>query len=437
MGQIDTNWRSEWTMPITVSPTDPHVLYTSHQKIFRSADGGSSWTAISPDLTRDRNTNPPLLDAATAADSDGQARRAVVYWIAPSPVRAHQIWAGTDDGLLWLTTDEGSHWQNVTPWGLSPWSKIGIVDASHFGAAVAYIAVDRHRVDDNHPYIYRTRDFGKHWTPITNGIPSNQFVNVVREDPHRRGLLYAGTDWGIYYSLDDGGHWQSLQLNLPTASVRDIAFGGNDLVVATHGRAIWLLDDPVPLRQAAASPVAHNQIFKPSPALLFQRAGTFGFGAFDEGTPLPPEEPQGENAPWGTFFDYEIAQANTRAILSIFDAGGHLVRSFASSDKAPVVDLSKLDIPAYWVHPSPTLSASHGGHRWIWDLRYHDGGGPMAPPGTYKVQFQADGVEPSADFSGRTRPACRGDGCRPGCSVQDGTGGVGRDPGRTSAAGSC
>jgi len=394
LGRIDVNWRSEWTQPIAISPIDPHVVYTSHQQIFRSSNGGAQWTVISPDLTRSKNTNPPKLDPATAADHDGQPRRGVVYWIAPSPVRPHQLWAGTDDGLIWLTLDEGAHWKDVTPPQLSPWSKVGIIDASHFHADTAYAAIDRHRIDDNHPYIYRTRDNGQHWTLITNGIPNDQFVNVVREDPKRPGLLYAGTDWGIYYSLDEGGHWQSLQRNLPPASVRDIAFGSNDIVVGTHGRAIWVLDDPTVLRHTQSSD-ATTALFKPSPAILFQRAGSFGFGAFDEGTPLPPEEPQGENAPWGAVLDYALKPAtgdkSKHVSFQVLDEHGKAVRSLSSLDKPTPVDVDHLDIPAYWVHRQIPISAAPGGHRLIWNLRYKDDGGPLVPPGNYKVIMSFDG----------------------------------------------
>jgi len=390
LGQVDTNWRSEWTQPIVTSPLDPKVVYMSHQKIFRTSNGGMTWTAISPDLTRKTNSNPPKLDPATVADNDGQARRGVVYWIAPSPIRAHQIWAGTDDGLIWLTQDEGVHWQDVTPNALSPWSKVGIIDASRFDANTAYAAVDRHRIDDNHPYIYRTRDNGKHWVLITNGIPNDQFVNVVREDPRRKGLLYAGTDWGIYYSLDDGGHWNSLQLNLPAASVRDIAFGGNDVVVGTHGRAIWILDDPSILRQVASSQV-QTALFKPSPAMLFQRAGTFGFGAFDEGTPFPPEEPQGENAPWGAVIDYSLGSTASEVRFTIRDRTGKVVRTLSTKDKLVQIDANNLEIPAYWVHQRIPLSGKPGGHRVLWDLRFHDDGGPLVPPGDYTVAMSVDG----------------------------------------------
>ncbi len=390
LGKVDTAWRSEWTQPIVFSPANPKALYTSHQKVFKSVNGGQSWETISPDLTRPTTRVPKTLDAATVADNDGQTQRGVVFWVAPSPIKAPQLWAGTDDGLLWLTQDDGKHWQNVSPPDLGPWSKVALIDASHFDAGTAYICIDRHRVDDDTPYIYRTRDFGHHWKRITNGIPGTEFVNVVREDPKRQGLLYAGTDWGIYYSLDDGEHWNSLKLNLPTASVRDVAFGGDDVVIATHGRSIWILDDVSPLRQSQDSQLK-AKLFKPSQAVMFQRAGTFGFGAFDEGTPLPPEEPQGENAPWGALFDYVLPHSVTKAVLTIEDGTGKVLRTYSSSDRVAKVDLNQLDIPAYWVQPGTSLPTSEGGHRWIWNFKTKTDGGIAVPPDRYSVVLKADG----------------------------------------------
>ena len=277
--------------------------------------------------------------------------------------------------------------KNVTPPALTPWSKVGIIDASHFDVGTAYAAIDRHRIDDNRPYIYRTYDSGKHWKLITAGLPVGQFVNVVREDPQCKGLLYAGTDWGVFVSFDDGDNWQSLQLNLPTASVRDIVFRDGDLVVGTHGRAIWILDHPALLRQRQMlHGGTHAVLFAPDPAVIFLRAGTFGFGLFDEGTPLPPEEPQGQNPPFGAIIDYYLWAVTAPVDLSVFDSKGHLMRHFSSQDKPATIDTEKLDIPAYWVRPSQSLSAEDGGHRWAWDFRTDKGF--IAPPGHYRIQMK-------------------------------------------------
>jgi len=384
----DTIWRDEWTHPIARSPIDPKVIYIAHQEIFRSGDGGESWKSISPDLSRETTGTLSNLNQATVDDNSGLPRRGLVYWIAPSPLKLGVVWAGTDDGLIWLTRDDGAHWENVTPPQMTPWSKVGIIDASHFDAGTAYAAIDRHRVDDNHPYIYRTHNWGKSWMLISKGLPQDQFVNVVREDPFRRDLIYAGTEASMYWTTS-GENWQSLQLNMPPASIRDITFAGNDIVVATHGRALWVLDCPSPLRQisrwlSVAGSEEGGKILKPAPAYLFQRADSFGFGAFDEGTPLPPEEPQGENPPYGAIIDY-YTDFPFPMKFSIFDEKGREVAAFADTDKPKEVDLKKLDIPAYWVRPGQTLSNEPGGHRYVWDL--HDKDGLLVPPGHYSIHL--------------------------------------------------
>jgi hypothetical protein len=391
----DTVWRNTWTLPVVVSPHNPRVIYMSHQRIFRSGDGGNSWHMISPDLTRQTNAVPRTLDAPTVADSTGLARRGVVYWIAPSPVRAHVIWAGTDDGLIWLTRDEGAHWQNVTPAALrqaqddGAWSKVGIIDASHFSADTAYAAVDRHRLDDNRPYIYKTHDGGKHWTKIVSGIPANESVNVVREDPKRAGLLYAGTERRVYVSFNDGANWQPLQLNLPVASMRDIVFNGEDVILATHGRGIWILDDAKALREINAS-VAQQpaHLFVPNVAYR-TRPGS------DQGTPIPPDETQLPNPPNGAILDYYVGGARGTLTLQITDASGHLVRHWTSTDRPISVNPKSVDIPAYWLHTQEPPSNAPGAHRWIWDLHYsgtrRGGSGPLAPPGQYTVRLSIAG----------------------------------------------
>ena len=243
-------YREAWTLPLIFSPRDPRVLYFGRQRLFRTADGGEHWTAISPDLSRENPGTPANLDPATAADNPGTGPRlGVIYAIAPSRLADHDLWVGTDDGLIWRSKDEGEHWTDVTPPALTPWSKVGILEASHFDAETAYAAVDRHRLEDTKPYVYRTHDGGRHWQLAANGIPVGSFVNAVREDPVRRGLLYAGTEEGVYVSFDDGDHWQPLQANLPVTSVRDLDVHGDDLVIATHGRGFWILDDLTPLRQ--------------------------------------------------------------------------------------------------------------------------------------------------------------------------------------------
>ncbi len=386
----DRVWRSTWTLPIAVSPQNPRTIYMSRQQIFRSQDGGRTWKIISPDLTRKSTYVPPTLDPPTIADSTGLHRRGVVYWLAPSPVRARELWAGTDDGLIWITRDDGAHWQNVTPPELTPWSKVGIIDASHFDAQTAYAAIDRHRLDDNRPYVYKTHDGGRHWASIAAGIPSNQWVNVVREDPQRRGLLYAGTDNTVYVSFDDGARWQPLTLNLPPASIRDIVFSGSDIVLATHGRALWVLDDASALRQLGVQNSRNAYLFRPAVAYR-TRPGN------DEGTPIPLDEPLASNPPSGAILQYYVRRANTPLVLEIVDAQGTVVRRWSSSDRPQAIDYKGLDIPAYWVHPEQPPSATPGTHRFVWDFHYAGsaglarGGGPLAPPGTYTLIMTVDG----------------------------------------------
>ena len=262
------HYRGAWTLPLTFSKRGTKTLYFANQRLFRTTDSGDHWAPISPDLTREDAGTPATLDAPTAADdSHVGKRRGVIYTIAPSPLSASALWVGTDDGLVWRSNDDGGHWQNITPKALTAWSKVAGIEPSHFDANTAYLAIDRHRLDDDTPYIYRTTNGGTSWTRIDNGIPRDSFVNVVREDPAHRGLLYAGTEKGMYVSFDDGGHWQSLQQNLPMTSVRDIDVHGNDLVIATHGRGFWIMDDVTALRQLQAADAHVVTLFKPATAI--------------------------------------------------------------------------------------------------------------------------------------------------------------------------
>ena len=390
------DYRRTWTLPLVFSELDPHVLYFSAQVLFRTADGGNSWQKISPDLTREDPGVPPNLDAATAADVPPGKRHGVIYTIAPSPKVAGEIWVGTDDGLVHLTRDEGKTWSDVTPKELTAWSKVTHIAASRFDAGKAYAAVDRHRLEDLHPYLYRTKDFGKTWQRVSSGIPEGSFLNCVREDPKVAGLLYACTEKGVYVSFDDGDDWQPLQLNLPTTSVRDLVVHDDDLVIATFGRSFWVLDDVTPLRQWSAKVASADAwLFEPQTAYRV-RPGA------DQGTPLPLDEPQAENPPTGAVLDYYLKEKQTEAVqLEVLDATGKLVRRFASTDEMPKTNPDELDIPMYWVHDAEPLSAGAGTHRFVWDLRYafagarrrsrRGGGGPIAVPGRYTVTLTAAG----------------------------------------------
>ncbi len=382
-----TVWRNTWTLPLTFSPADRTSLYFAHQNVFRSRDGGATWTIVSPDLSRVDEGTPRNLDAPALADSNGVRRHGVVYTIAPSPLRAGLVWAGTDDGYIWVTRDDSHSWHNVTPPALTAWSKVGTVEASHFDPSVAYVAVDRHRLDDYAPYIYRTSDGGATWTSIASGIPAGSFVNVVREDPVRRGLLYAGTEKGIYVSFDDGAVWQSLQFDLPLTSIRDIAVHVNDLVVATHGRSFWIMDDVTPLRQVSEA-LASGDAFLFAPAAAYRvQPGN------EEGTPLPLDEPQSDNAPVGLYIDYYLARTpRTPVVIEIVDAGGSLVRRWSSAEPPKPVDPKSVPYTPHWIvrHLVPPVAA--GAHRFVWDFHQSDPEGPLAPPGAYTVRLSVNGA---------------------------------------------
>jgi photosystem II stability/assembly factor-like uncharacterized protein len=380
-----TIWRSTWTLPLVFSPADKRTLYFGHQRMFRSRDHGKTWQIVSPDLTRDGIAPPANLDASTIADNTGLNRRGVIYAIAPSPLDARLTWAGTDDGYVWVSRDDAAHWQNVTPPSLTPWSKVGIVEAGHFDAKTAYLAVDRHRLDDLRPYVYRTHDGGATWTLVASGIPDGSFVNVVREDPTRAGLLYAGTERGVYVSFDDGDNWQSLQRNLPVTSVRDIAIHGDDIAIATHGRAFWIMDDVSSLRQIAAMPGSDaTQLFVPATAYR-TRPGS------EEGTPLPLDEPQAQNPPTGVIIDYALQRETSPVAIDVIDAGGKTVRHYSSAAPEKATDPKNVDIAPVWIAAPQVLATSAGAHRFVWDFHVTDADGPLAPPGTYAIRLTAGG----------------------------------------------
>src|ERR1700674_1891902 len=406
------DYRRTWTLPLVFSPIDPHVLYFGSQILFRTADGGNSWQIMSPDLTREDPGVPANLDAATAADAPKGKRRGVVYTIGPSYVRAGEIWAGTDDGLIHLTQDEGKTWENVTPPDVTPWSKVTHIEASHFDAGMAYAAIDRHRLEDLRPYLYRTRSFGKTWESISNGIPEGFFLNCVREDPVRKGLLYACTEKGVFVSFDDGDHWQPLQMNLPTTSVRDLVIHGDDLVIATHGRSFWILDDIAPLRQITAEMAQYTSwLFQPATAYRV-RPGT------DQGTPVPFDEPHADNPPDGAVLDYYLKETQSTPVqLEIFDSAGVLVRRYASDDVLPKTKAEDIQFPLYWAHDPEPISTKSGAHRFVWDLHYafpadvhtsfYGPKPPLALPGKYTVKLTVNGLSQSQPLELKMDPRVR------------------------------
>ncbi|HEU4858119.1 MAG TPA: hypothetical protein VFS86_12570 [Rhodanobacteraceae bacterium] len=390
-------YRHTWTLPLAFNAADHSTLYFGNQRLWQTTDGGGHWTAISPDLSRPDPGVPANLDASSIADNLGQGpRRGVVYAVGSSPLDRNLLWAGTDDGLIWCTRDAGAHWSNVTPKQLTAWSKVGNIEPSHFDAGTAFAAVDRHRLDDRKPYIYRTSDGGKTWQLVVNGIPAGDFVNVVREDPVKKGLLYAGTEFGVFVSFDAGDHWHTLQQNLPHTSVRDIAVKHADLVIATHGRGFWIMDDVSALRQLAAYPATWaTRLYRPDVAYRV-RMPMF------TGTPMPKDEPLAESPPWGAYIDYSLAATPTQPIeLSIYDAQGKLVRHYSSADKTPHYDLGKIKSTPEWLAHPVTLATTPGLHRFIWPVRYappaalaHGSAwadGVWAPPGQYTVKLTVAG----------------------------------------------
>jgi photosystem II stability/assembly factor-like uncharacterized protein len=409
-----SKYRTDRTEPTMFSPIDPHVLYFASNMLFKTSDGGSSWQTISPDLTRENPGVPASVGALIPKGADKQ--RGVIYALAPSFKTITTLWAGTDDGLIWQTRDGGKKWNDITPKELTPWSKVTQIIASHFDDDSAYASVSRFRINDEQPYIYRTHDGGKTWKLITTGLPEIGPADTVREDTVRKGLLFAGTENSVWVSFDDGDHWQSLQLNLPHTSMRDLWIHESDLIVATHGRSFWILDDISPLREVSASLAAADaHLFTPAHAYRVQR-DTY------TDTPLPPDEPTAANPPDGAIIDYYLAHASSAPVtLEILDAQGKLVRKFSSADKpeATEAELKKQLIPLYWLRPFRSLSTEAGMHRWVWDLHYaapvstrHDYPisaipgdtpryplGPTALPGSYTARLTANGKSYTAPFT--------------------------------------
>jgi photosystem II stability/assembly factor-like uncharacterized protein len=398
--------RSDWTQPLVFSRADPRALYYANQYLFKSTDNAAHWAIISPDLTRVDPGVPATLDAASAADTDRNGKRGVIYAVAPSPVLVPMVWVGTDDGLIHVTTNNGSTWANVSPPALTAWSRVTGVEASHFDVNTAYASVDRHQLQDFDPYIYRTRDTGKTWQRITTGLPAGVYVHAVKEDPMRQGLLIAGTERGVFVSFDDGDHWQTLQLNLPVTSMRDFEFYGNDLVVATHGRGFWVIDDISPLRQVNDAVIrADAHLFKPADAAIYDQGG-------DNGTPLQKDEPQALNPANGAMIDYYLrSDAAGPVTLEILDASGAVRATFSADATASgrggagggrggpgggggrgggIPNTSAL-----WRQTPEPFSGRAGMHRVIWNPLGGGGrggggrGGAAAPPVSLPATFSA------------------------------------------------
>jgi photosystem II stability/assembly factor-like uncharacterized protein len=361
------------TAPLLFSPTDPHTLYFAGNVLFKTGNGGHSWQVISPDLSRETWAVPATVGIYNTEALAKMPRRGVIYTVAPSPVDALTIWAGTDDGLIHVTRDGGKTWKNVTPPGIPDWSKVSLIDAGHSDAATAYAAINGIRIDDMHPHIFKTHDGGHTWAEIDTGLPDDP-INVVREDPRRKGLLLAGSERMVSISFDDGIHWSPLRLNMPATSIRDLVFKDDDVVVGTHGRSFWILDDIAPLRQMGPQTAAQDAVlYKPATAVRVR------WDMWPD-TPLPPDEPAGENPPDGALIDYYMKGPAAGAVtLDISDATGKLIRHFSSTDT--MYTIPDVNIPTYWIRPQQILSAQAGPHRMVWDLHYQ----PLNVPAEYPI----------------------------------------------------
>jgi photosystem II stability/assembly factor-like uncharacterized protein len=399
------DYRADRSEPILFSPVDPHTMYYASNHLFKTTDYGHAWETISPDLSQEKSGQPESLPALTPEQQN--QRRGVIYALAASYKNTQTIWAGTDDGLVWITRDGGGNWRNITPPGLTPWSKIAQIDASRFDDDTAYVAVNRMRIDDMKPYAFLTHDGGKTWQSISADLPDDTSVDAVRADPVQPGLLYAATEKAVWVSFDDGGHWHSIEYNLPHTSMRDVLVKGDDLVVATHGRSFWILDDVAPLREMGAQTGEKMPVlFKPADAWRVR-------SALYTDTPVPPDEPMGENPPDGAILDYDLPANAQEVMLEILGRDGAVLRTYSSKD--PVTpkpeEMKKNLIPTYWPLVHGPLPTTAGMHRWVWNLRsttptatrydYPISAvpyrtplrpqGPLVTPGEYTVRLTVDG----------------------------------------------
>jgi len=372
------------TAPVIFSPVDNKTLFFSGNIIFKTTNGGDSWETISPDLSREAWDIPASVGIYTSKDMLTMKRRGVVYTLAPSYKNINTLWAGTDDGLIHITRDGGKTWKNITPTEISSWSKISLIDASRYDDNTAYVAVNRIRCDDQAPYIYKTTDGGATWKKIVTGLP-NEPINAVREDAVRKGLLFAGSENAVYVSFDAGEHWQSLQLNMPSTSIRDLVVKDDDLVIGTHGRSFWILDNISSLRQVNVATKNQVTLFKPQVAMRIR-------WNMNTDTPLPPEEPAGENPPDGAMIEYYLPNTSNEVVqIDILNQHKELIRSFKSNDT--LYKIPDLNIPLYWIRPQSILSNKAGMHRLLWDMKY----APLNIPVSYPMNAIKNNTAPDAN----------------------------------------
>ena len=407
-GAANLEHRFQWTAPILISPHDPNTLYYGGERVFKTTDGGVHWEAISPDLTRNDKSKQQPSGGTITIDDTGTEYYDTVFAAAESPITKGLIWVGTDDGLVHITRDGGKNWTNVTPKDLPEWSRVSQIDASLHDDGTAYLAVDRHQLDDLRPYAYKTNDYGKTWMKITKGIPEVTFVRAVREDPKKQGLLYAGTETGVYVSFNDGADWRPLQLNLPTAPIHDLVVKNDDLVLATHGRSFWILDDVTPLRQFTDE-VAKNEVY------LYKTATAYRVHNVDI-QDVPKPILVGQNPPPGAVIYYYLKQApKGETTIEILDAAGNMIRKYSSNKMEPLEEPLDPDDKK----PEKQVKAEAGLNRFLWDLRYEgasrvpdyylfeykDGArGPPAVPGQYQVRLTVDGKSQTAPLQLKLDP---------------------------------
>lgn len=398
------SYRGVRTMPLLFHPADDNMLLFGTNVLWKTMNGGQSWEIISPDLTYEQPPIPASVGDFKTKEMESMRRRGVIYAIGPSPLDRDIIWAGTDDGRVHVTKDGGANWTEVTPPAMSSWDKVSQIDAGHFDKNTAYLAINAIRKDDMTPYVYLTHDGGKTWQLVNKGMNPMGAVNVVREDPKQKGLLYAGTEREVYFSIDDGDHWQSLRNNMPATSIRDLEIHEDDLVVGTHGRSAWIMDHISPLREMAKARSGKAYLYGPDDTYRVR------WNMFSD-TPLPPEEPTGKNPPDGATIDFQLNQPAKLVQLEILNADGSLIRKYRSDDPEEVRDTLSYAYPTYWMRPLQKLSTTAGHHRFIWDLRYtppkgadrdfsiaavyqNTPSGPHGPfvnPGTYRVRLTVDG----------------------------------------------
>ncbi len=409
-GAASVEHRFQWTAPVLISPHDPNTLYHGGERLFKTTDGGVHWQAISPDLTRNDKSKQQPSGGDITLDDTGTEFYDTIFAVAESPITKGLIWVGTDDALIQVTRDEGKNWTNVTPKDLPEWSRVSQIEASPLDAGTAYIAIDRHQNDDLRPYIYKTSDYGTTWSKLTNGIPDGSFVRAVREDPKKRGLLYAGTENGVYISFNDGADWRPLKLNLPPTPVHDLVIKDNDLVVATHGRAFWILDDISPLRQFSDDLQKKDvHLYTPGPAYRIQ-AGESG--------EHHPSKRTGQNPPAGAviyFYLKDAPKEGTETKVEILDASGNPIRKYSSAETHPLDEPPDPDDKK----PEKEIKPEAGLNRFVWDLRYEEahrvpgyylweyGGGargPVVAPGQYQVKLTVGGESQVAPLEVKLDP---------------------------------